>query len=552
VYLHVDASHAAISDVMASATSIEEVWMWMPASTQQFIDSPQTPSATSSQWSRWTRSLGASSPLQRLIPNAAYYVKVTDSLPTYSWALKGRPVAPQYVWTSSGLNFIGFPTPSSPVGYERFLQPVPSLLDVSEIYRSSGGSFGAANPVRVFDLARTTMNRGDAVWMRVSSGYNRYFGPFEVSLPGSQSLSFGRTGTQISFRIRNQTATTNVITLNLIPSETPPTGQSNIVGIPPLILRGSVIPSTLQYNYQELATNQPATLTLLPKGQAGSDVQVVLGLARNRLAGSPGDLSAAVLQLSDTNGLLRVDLGVSATKSSTAGLWVGEAQVTKVVQYLKTFDRDPVGKPVVKLTGNEGAYSVLYTNEVVGGVAKTFPLRLIVHDDGTNSVLMQRVFLGLDARTNSIVAAQQKSLMTERLSSARRISAAHLPWSATNAFWPMTLVSNVYRAQIVTPYDQSSVNPFIHQYHPDHDNLTATFSQVQPKGQESYGITRTIWLSPQAAGTDYQTLTSGSMDRNGIYDETIAIEGSGATARTFRVIGTFSLNRISDISTLTR
>jgi hypothetical protein len=66
-------------------------------------------------------------------------------------------------------------------------------------------------------------------------------------------------------------------------------------------------------------------------------------------------LSAAVLQLSDTNGLLRVDLGVSATKSSTAGLWVGEAQVTKVVQYLKTFDRDPVGKPVVKLTGNEGA-----------------------------------------------------------------------------------------------------------------------------------------------------------------------------------------------------
>ena len=406
--------------------------------------------------------------------------------------------------------------------------------------------------VRVFDLARTTMNRGDAVWMRVSSGYNRYFGPFEVSLSGSQSLSFGRTGTQISFRIRNQTATTNVITLNLISSETPPTGQSNIVGVPPLILRGSVISSTLQYNYQELATNQPATLTLLPKGQAGSDVQVVLGLPRNRLAGSPGDVSAAVLQLSDTNGLLRVDLGVSATKSSTAGLWVGEVQVTKVVQYLKTFDRDPVGRPVVKLTGNEGAYSVLYTNEVVGGVAKTFPLRLIVHDDGTNAVLLQRVFLGVDAWTNSVVAVQQKSLMTERLSSARRISAAHLPWSATNAFWPMTLVSNVYRAQITTPYDQSSVNPFLHQYHPDHDNLTATFNQVQPKGQESYGITRTIWLSPQAAGTDYQTLTSGSMDRNGIYDETIAIEGSGSAARTFRVIGTFSLNRISDISTLTR
>lgn len=116
----------------------------------------------------------------------------------------------------------------------------------------------------------------------------------------------------------------------------------------------------------------------------------------------------------------------------------------------------------------------------------------------------------------------------------------------------MTLVSNVYRASIVTPYDAAGVNPFIHQYHPDHDNLNASFTQTLPKGRESYGITRTIWLSPQAPATDYLGQTAGSMERRGIYDETITVEGAGGSARNFKVVGTFTLNRISSISTLTR
>lgn len=107
VALFVDASHASISEVMPADGSIEEVWLWKPSSTQQFIDSPQVPTGSGSQWSKWTFNLGPSSELQRLIPNASYYVKVKDSASTYAWLLKGKPVAPQYAWTSSGLNFIG-------------------------------------------------------------------------------------------------------------------------------------------------------------------------------------------------------------------------------------------------------------------------------------------------------------------------------------------------------------------------------------------------------------------------------------------------------------
>jgi len=276
---------------------------------------------------------------------------------------------------------------------------------------------------------------------------------------------------------------------------------------------------------------------------------VVIGLGRNQLLGNAGDLSACVVRLTDSAGLMRVDLAVSATKSSTAGLWVGEAQVTQVMQYLKKFEVDPTGAPAL---GTNGAYKVLSSGEALGGVPKPFPMRLIIHDDGTNAVLLQRVFMSLDPQTNQIVATQQKFLDATKIGSARRISAAHLPWSAANTPWPVTLTSNVYRVQVSTPYDLNSVNPFVHQYHPDHDNLNASFTQVQPKGQESYGLTRTVLLSQKDIGSDYSSMTTGSLDRNGTYDETITVEGSGANTRTFRVLGTFNLNRISDISTLTR
>jgi hypothetical protein len=563
VSLFVDASHAPISDVMPSDGSVEEVWLWKPSSTQQFIDSPQVPTGTGSQWSKWTFNLGPSSELQRLIPNASYYVKVKDSATTYNWLLKGKPVAPQYAWTSSGLNFIGFPVPDGNMGYERFFQPVPSLLETAEIYRSPGGDFGAGNPARVFDTARTVFTRGEAVWMRVAAGYNRYFGPFEVNLSGNRSIQFGKSGTQASFRIRNQSKSTNVITLKMLPSEAAPSGQTAVVGLPPLILRGELDQSTLKYTGIPLSTNQVSTnidddgeeaitWTLPPQGRPGSDVQVVLGLARDSMPGQAGDLSACVLRLTDSAGLLQVDLGVGAVKAANSGLWVGEALVTQVVQYLKNYERDPVGNPVVRLTEADGAYSVQVTNEVVGGVSRPFPMRLILHNDGTNTVLLQRVFLGLNPQTNAIVTTQQRFLDPAQLGSARRISAAHLPWSAQNTPWPITITSNVYRVEIATPYDSPSVNPFIHQYHPDHDNLNASFTQLLPKGRESYSIQRTVWLSPQAAEFDYQSRTTGSLDLNGVYDETIEVGGSGANTRTFRVLGTFTLNRISDLPTLTR
>lgn len=776
VYLFVDAGYAPITDVMASAPDIEEVWLWNPPVVgQQFAESPQLPTTSGSRWSKWTSSLGSTSPLTTLIPNAAYYVKVRSTTATYSWRIKGRPVPPTYSWTSSGLNFVGFPL-AQQLSYERFFLPAPQLMQGTEIYSSPGGAFGTGNPLRVFDLARTVLQRGEAVWMRVDGGFNRYFGPFEVSVSSRRGIDFGRESTQAGFRIRNVSPATNTIRMTWVRSELPPAGQPAIPAMPPLVVRGEMNKNgTLTYaatslvENEELLAGNPAAVTgvewaLPPAGQPGADVQVVVGVVRSQITEEPGTVLAGVLRLRDSEGLLQVDLPVTATAQSTAGLWVGDAQVTQVMQYLQQYATTGGGSPQVgrrwtstsvdtftggdagegldldgtftyavnvgasvastvrgvsftaagstpgftttvqtnlaswsqpdygasaaddalevvmrstgysaspaqptfsmtveagvryklqlligesgtnapwrgfdvlvddkvivpnliptaytmregafatqktrvgvvvsheftaagtqlkvtldgpganspeilsrdallngltlerldastlapELVAEEGRYVVRATSERLLGVPKAFPLRLIVHDDGTNSVLLQRVFIGDNLASNTIVATRQSLLAPERLATARRISAAHLPWSTANAPWPFATGGTNGTSLVTTvntPYDGTASNPFVHQYHPDHDNLNPGFNQVLPKGQESYGITRTLRLTPATVGIDFDSQTAGFKKRIGTYEETVTLEGVGANLRTFRSAGTYTLTRISPISTLTK
>ena len=772
VYLHVDAGYAPISDVMASAPDIEEIWLWNPPVVgQQFAESPQLPTATGSRWTRWTSALGASSPLKRLVPNAAYYVKVKDAVATSSWRLKGKPVPPVYSWTSSGLNFVGFPL-AGQSSYERFFLPAPQLMQGTEIYASPGGAFGAGNPIRVYDLARTVLQRGEAVWMRVDSGFNRYFGPFEVSFSSPRGIDFGTNLAQVGFRIRNTSPGSNTIRMNLYRSEVSPAGQPLIPGLPPLRLRVPFGPGSSGYaavpilEWDSMLTNNPdatsaAEWTLPPAGQPGSDIQVVLGVARSTMTEEPGTVLAGILRFEDVGGLLRVELPVSATVQSQGGLWVGEAKVTQVTQYLKDYVRSGSGTPRVgqrwtstsvdtftggeagegldldgtfayavnlgntatatvrsasfkgaaatadftqtvqatsaawlepdygnsaedngletvmksiaysgstakptfvmkveqgvryklqllfgesgttapwrgfdvlvdgkvvvpnlipgiyterqgafatqknkvgvvltheftagsgqlkveldgagasstdilnrdpilngltlerldsatlapELVVEEGAYVVQGVREQQAGVPRAFPLRLIIHDDGTNSHLLQRVFVGLDLTTNTVVATQQRFLDASNLASARRISAAHLPWTQANTPWAFSKDGSTWVATVNTPHDSVGASPFVHQYHPDHDNLNAAFNAALPKGQESYGITRTFRLTPAVTALDFDSETSGDSKRFGVYEETVVLEASGSNTRTFRAFGTYSLTRISPVSRLTR
>jgi hypothetical protein len=559
VYLHVDASHAVLDDLMAepAAAPILEVWQWNPdVPAAQFTQSPAVPAATGSPWSSWVRGQGPDAVLKRLTGNAAYLVRVDAGTPTLRWQVKGRPVAPRYLWTTTGLNFLGFPTPpETPPSFEDFLRHAPALMNNLELFRYPGGPMGPGNPVRVFAL-NLPVRRGEAFWLRAGDYYNRYFGPFALELPPGRTLDFGDASSASSLRLRNLTAQELVVTLSLVASEAPPPGQPALLGPPPVLIRGERNLTDLTYSHFDLST--PRSWTLKPAGQPGSEVEIVLGVNRSLMSGQPGDRYAAVLRLTDSLGLTRVDLPVSAEVTSRAGLWVGAAAVTQVRHYLTQYQKGGDGKPVL---GTNGQYQVESVKNDLGNVGRPYPLRLILHTgaDGGQARLLQRVYVGPKPDQTVGLVTREELLDPAQLAHARRISAVHLPWSANPVPWAGTGAlragSNV-TVVVNLSYDDPA-NPFLHTYHPDHDNLNATFDRRLDRGEESYDVRREITLSPRAPANDFDSLTRGHHTLTGDYAEIITLTGRTKPGkpqpdrRTFEVRGTFELTRISDIAELT-
>jgi hypothetical protein len=608
VYLHVDASHTNLNSLINAQDPIEEVWMWtfdLPPGLSLATPPSPTPS---SQWSKWTKTEGANSALKTLSGNAALLVRVTATVPSFSWRVKGRPVAPSYRWTLTGLNFVGFPTASPVPNFETFLAQDAQLLDWkqnTEIFRYQGGILGATNPVQVSAILQRNVSvvREQAYWLRgcelTNQIYNHYFGPFQVTGGGSSGLRFGDSQGQARLYLRNMTADSLTVTLRGVASEAPPNGP--VPAMLPLMVRGSIITSNLTFSYSSLIAG-PSQWTLAPSGQPGSEVEIVLGIDRSQMGTAAGTPFAGVLRFTDSLGLLRVDIGASATTPSRAGLWVGNAIIEQVSQYLKPYiqvtnashfherlnqlgltlgTNNPSGTNVLRfatsLDGrlryewdtNTGRVLVFGTNASNGKVnkgsylldgpirlapdyvARPFPLRLIVHNNGTTAKLMQRAYLGRDQSSNMVVAARQSALLAGDLVNARRLSAVHLPTSDGIGPWDFTGGAMREGATLQTTIDLAHTdhasNPFLHTYHPDHDNRDALHSdQPLAAGRESYGLRRVMSLSFIPPGNDFDSRTQGGTSLSGNYVETVSIRAATTVLKEFNVLGTFTLTRITD------
>ncbi len=783
VYLHVDASHVTLDASVGAVASnpITEVWLWNPTmAPDRFINSPQQP-VSGNDWASWNRANSPASTLVRLIGNSAYLVKNGGTV-DYTWSIQGKPVPPRYEWTSKGVNLIGFATPaSSPPFFSTFLGPAQRLASGGEFYRYDDGNNDLTPSLfnALFNTVRVT--RGQAYWIRNANEFNRYFGAFEIALQNSSGIHFGAAGSQYSLRVRNTTPGNITLTLALLPSEAAPSGQTAVAGQPPLLRRGDLSTTDLTYSFSTFSPNAQ-TVTLKPKGQVGSEAEIILGVNRVAMTGNPGDLYAGILRLTDSLGYTQIDLPVSASPASSSGLWVGNALVSQVRHYLKNYQRNTNNQPVLAqvqqsiagsdtsglllemrldegsgtvaknsapgtiqrygslfnapvwlpagngpptsserptltfnsttqqfvelndgpvlgnpftqeawiystaqdtalhgflgfqdasgnrapslsifetniirfayteaagaqlsastarlslilsnwnhvattydgttlkiyvnglvqlsdaatfsgkppkalpvkwvgraqdsyfqgriagvrlwnvvrtqgqiqqsmnrqaLTPTLGQYIVTSTNSSLGSVARPFNLRLIVHKSATETRLLQRAYYGLDAATNTVVATRESLLHPALLSSARRISAVHLPFSDGNAGWAFTgqfAQGQALNAQVNLAFGDYASNPFLHGFHPDHDNLNATFDATEPRGVESYDSERKLTLTFTPPGNDFASLVSGGNQMTGQYSEEITLKGRGNESRRIDTAGSFVLKRISDIGTLT-
>jgi hypothetical protein len=173
---------------------------------------------------------------------------------------------------------------------------------------------------------------------------------------------------------------------------------------------------------------------------------------------------------------------------------------------------------------------------------------LHISDGGTYN-LLSRVYLGTlaVAPNASGICTTESLLKADSLDSAMRFSAAHLP---PGGIYLGTPNGTRYTFDVTNPYN-GVTNPFVHKYHPDHDNEDALFQNSLAPGVESPTISRSCiftFTTTPPAGSTTSISSWGSSVIGGTYSENI----TGIHKETLNVSGTFELRRASEIGTLSQ
>jgi hypothetical protein len=515
IYLHGDATHATPAQLFAAYPAVTEVWRWNPNPNEvQFTSTPMIPSAGTSEWSVW-KSDGSASSLGQVIGQTAYLVKCSAAT---SVIIAQKVLPPSAAWVRNGANLMGFPSKLTgslyPTMGSYFATFPAAIASNVKIYKYNGGDLGPGNPVQVFSTSTERVDRNQAYWFD-SEVVGNFYAPVEISISNGSGLDFGRTGSTITVRLLNRSSTVSTVTIAPVASANAPTGQEDITAAVPITRR---VFNAGTASWTETAIDAEFTEVV----GANAAVELTFGIDRTAMTGSSNAFYASLLRLTDSANLYDILLPVTARKASLAGLWIGDAVVGGVQS---------------KTAGYTGT-----------ATAQTYNLRYIVHvDDAGNARVLSQVYLGqlAGATPQPGICTAESALSVADKASARRIVAAHLPLDRVLDGGTMALGGSL-SCTISTPFNDPT-SPFVHQYHPDHDNKSGT--TPLEAGQESYDLGRAVTFAISATAPAGVSATGyGSSVIAGNYTEVL----TGLRKDSVTVTGTFSLRRVSEIGTLTR
>ena len=227
IWVGLDLSHTTIDEALAGKTDIEEIWRWNPPSGPQFVTNPSVPVQANPSWNVWKRGLPLQSTLFAFTSNSAYLVKVREGAANVSYTLKGRPVRPDYPWSTSGVNLLGFATAATAPTFAQFLSYGASFGTEPAVLTYSGGGLSSTapkNPVAILPATETVV-RNKAYWVQATQ-FTNYYGPIALEVAERSGLNFGRSRVAVSVKLKNVTAASRAqnvtVTLTAVNSEAPP------------------------------------------------------------------------------------------------------------------------------------------------------------------------------------------------------------------------------------------------------------------------------------------------------------------------------------------
>lgn len=517
IYLHGDASHVTPAELFKNRPEVLQVWRWNPNPDQiQFSGTPAQPNANSSEWTIWNRNDPDEQTLTGMIGQAAYLVQCSGTAATtIQVPITQKPKPPAATWLITGANFLGFPAASPAPTFSSYFASFPSATaSPSKVYKYIGGDLTNSNPMVVSPSAERP-DRNTAYWFEATT-VGDFTAPVEYELPGTSGLAYGRTGDLITVGVKNRT--TSAMTLTFAPqsSEPAPTGQPGVTGPVPLTRR--VFDSASQ-QYVETPLAGGFTVTVPASGRM--DLQ--FGIDRSQMTGDADALFASLLRVTDSGKFTDVYLPVSAQVASPAGLWIGEVQV------------NAVGSQVA---GSPGSTT-----------PRAFPLRTHIHVDAQGSArLLSQVFVGTLNQPGNLsgICTKEAGLLPAGKADALRLVSSHLPLDRVINGSGNFATGSELSFVVSIPFDDPT-NPFVHAYHPDHDNRDARLAPL-PAGQESYNLRRTMRFTFTASPPSGSAITGwGSSVFGGTFTETI----EGLNKVPLNVSGIFQLRRISEVADIT-
>lgn len=512
IYLHGDATHSTPAELFEN-TAVSEVWRWNPNPNQvQFTSSPAVPSESSSEWTIWKRYDAEEQKLSALVGQSAYLVFCEGSATTTVPILQ-QPLPPAASWLISGANFLGFPaaTATKPIMTSYFASFPKATASPAKIYKYIGGVLGETNPWKI-SASSERIDRNTAYWFETAV-VSDFTAPVEYEVPGTNGIAFGRTATYLTMGVMNRTSSALTLTLKTETSEPAPAGQTGITGPVPLTYRTF---DSSNNSYVETPVSGSFSVSVPANGRL--DLQ--FGVDRSQMSDSSEALYASFLQITDSAGLSNVRMPMSAQIASSAGLWIGEVSVTHV------------GSTV---PGSPGSTTT-----------RPFPLRMLVHVDANGLArLLSQVYLGPLASGLTGVTTRESLLHPERKAEAMRLISSQMPLDRVISGSGSFAVGSSLAYQVALPFDDPT-NPFVHQYHPDHDNRDPNLLPLKTSG-ESYDITRNCTFSFTETPPDGSTISGwGTSVYGGTYSE--VIKGLNKTTQNLTTSGTFNFRRLSEIA----
>jgi hypothetical protein len=619
IYLSGDAKQQPLADLFPAA--VLEVWRWVPNPEQAgFMESPLIPAPGTPEWKTWKRDGSVTTLTPELMTGQAAYLVFCSGVAadTYALSLKQSPKIPGGRWVRNGANLLGFPTFKNGANYPLFsayFTTFPAAIAANtKVFKYVGGPLGASNPLQVFSPTTERVDRTQAYWFSAEV-VGDYVSPIEISLSSSDGLAFGKTGSLITMYVKNRTAAPVTLTLTPTAGEAAPAGQTIVAAAVPL-RRRTFNTTTLQP--EETPITAAFTEVIAPQ----TTVELLFGINRGdpSMSGAATDASfASFLRVTDSGNLMDVFLPATAQKSSQSGLWVGDITLTNVSNKVSNKARATAAASlttgtvtsVAVVAGTTGGFGytsapgVTIAPPPAGGVTATatatvangsvtgftitnpgsgyaiaspkveidppppqtgssvptpFPMRTLLHVSDTGAAkLLSQVFLGkLAPPTNGYgLCAVESLLKQDEKSSAQRLVAAHMPLTLPVAGTGSVAGSLEFTVQI--PYNDPT-NPFLHRYHPDHDNKSPRFELLNPlngktattallsDGVEAPAITRVCTFTFTDEPPSGSSVTSGwgSAVIGGTYSEAI----TGIHKEALTLSGIFELRRASEIGVL--